>query len=323
MGFNVAMATYLKIVIAALALLTARAHAGDVPHALTTTAMVGDLVKAVAGDDVRVTVLIGEGVDPHLFKPTRDDTAKLLKSDIVFYNGLMLEGKMADALIRLARRIPVVAVSESIDSERVLLEDGEEGYSDPHVWMDPTLWAQALDVVARELTALAPEHADDFESRAAAYAAQLEEMHAYSQRVLSSVPQDARVLITAHDAFGYFANQYGWRVEGIQGISTESEAGVRDIERLVEMLVENKIGAVFVETTVADRNIRALIDGAAARGHEVVIGGRLFSDAMGTPGTYEGTYLGMVDHNVTTIARALGGEAPQNGKNAALSGMDR
>lgn len=294
--------------------------AGGAPalRVVATTGMVADLVRNVGGDRVGVTGLMGEGVDPHLYKPTRTDMATLLGADVVFYNGLLLEGKMSDALVRIATSgKPVHAVTELLDEAYLLEPEGFGGHPDPHVWMDPKAWAMAARVVEEKLSAADPAGAGVYSAGLAEYLERLGALDAYAERVLSSVPEGSRVLVTAHDAFNYFGKRYGYEVVGIQGISTESEAGLAEIERLVNLLVERKIGAVFVESTVSERNIRALIAGAAAKGHEVKIGGRLYSDAMGAPGTYEGTYVGMIDHNVTTIARGLGGEAPAGGMGGA------
>ncbi len=287
---------------------------------VTTIAMVGDIARAVAGDRAEVDNLLGTGVDPHIYTATRSDTARMLRADVVFYNGLLLEGKMSDALIRVATRgKPVFPVTELLD-EAFLLEPPEfEGHFDPHVWMDPAAWTRAVDVVRDRLAAFDPDGAAAYAANAETYKAKLMALDAYAERVLNSVPQQSRVLVTAHDAFNYFGRRYGFEVVGIQGISTQSEAGVKQIADLVDRLVTQNISAVFVETTVSDRNIRALIEGAAARGHTVRIGGSLFSDAMGEPGTYEGTYIGMIDHNVTTVARALGGDAPERGMNGKLA----
>jgi manganese/zinc/iron transport system substrate-binding protein len=282
--------------------------------------MVADMARGVAGDHARVTALMGEGIDPHLYKPTRSDIEQLLGADIVFYNGLLLEGKMTDALVRAASSgRAVVAVTERIDETTLLEPEEFAGHYDPHVWMDPRAWSSAVDVVRDVLIEENPANTDAFTANADAYRTHIADLDAYSERVLGTVPVDRRVLVTAHDAFNYFGRRYGFEVVGIQGLSTESEAGVRDIERLVDLLVSRQIPAVFVESTVSERNIRALIDGAGARGHAVTIGGSLFSDAMGAPGTYEGTYIGMIDHNVTTIARALGGDAPARGMNGRLA----
>jgi manganese/zinc/iron transport system substrate-binding protein len=190
---------------------------------------------------------------------------------------------------------------------------------DPHVWMNPSLWSRVVVAVRDALVSVRPEAKGTFEANAAAHLKDLAELADYSTKVLSTVPAESRVLLTAHDAFNYFGSAYSFDVLGIQGISTESEAGLNRISELVDLLVARKIHAVFVESSVADRNIRALIEGAAAKGHKVIIGGELFSDAMGKQGTYEGTYLGMIDHNATTITRALGGEAPQRGMRGTLS----
>ncbi|MBK1825951.1 metal ABC transporter solute-binding protein, Zn/Mn family [Haloferula rosea] len=284
-----------------------------------TIGMIGDIVERIGGDHVQVETLIGEGVDPHLYKPTSKDVKALIASDLVFYNGLKLEGKMGDVLERVgAKGKPVKAVTEAIlDQKDYLIEDGEDHY-DPHVWMDVRGWMRGVDVIADTLSEVRPEHAQDFNLNREDLLEELRVLDDYAFSALASIPADQRVLVTAHDAFGYMAKAYGLEVIGIQGISTESEAGVHDLTRLVEMIVERKIPAVFVESSVSDKNVRALIEGAAAAGHTVAIGGELFSDAMGKAGTYEGTYEGMIDHNVTTITRALGGSAPEKGYRGEL-----
>jgi manganese/zinc/iron transport system substrate-binding protein len=287
---------------------------------VATVGMVTDVVRNVAGDRAEVTGLMGSGVDPHLYKPTRSDVEHMLDADVIFYNGLLLEGKMTDSLIRAATSGKKVhAVTELLDEQYLLEPEEFEGLYDPHVWMDPSAWARTVDVVRDKLIEFDPAGEDEYRANAEAYVAQLAELDEYATRVLESVPEEQRVLVTAHDAFNYFGRRFGYEVVGIQGISTESEAGVQDIEALVDLLVDRNIKAVFVESTVSERNINALITGARARGHEVVIGGELFSDAMGDEGAYEGTYIGMIDHNVTTVARALGGDAPAGGMNGRLS----
>jgi manganese/zinc/iron transport system substrate-binding protein len=289
-------------------------------NVVATTGMVADLVRAVGADRVRVSQLMSEGVDPHLYKATRSDIAAMLGADIVFYNGLLLEGKLSDVFVRIATAgRPVHAVTELIDEGALLQAEGADGHYDPHVWMDPRAWTKAVEVVAEKLAQRAPDGAATFRANAARLREDIDALDRYAERVLQSVPAERRILVTAHDAFNYFGRRYGFEVMGIQGISTESEAGLRQIENLVSVLVEKKIPAVFVESTVPDRSIRALIAGAKARGHAVSIGGELFSDAMGKPGTYEGTYVGMIDHNVTTIARALGADAPQKGFRGQLA----
>ncbi len=306
--------------IAAVGCSKEEAKSGGPYTAAATVGMIADIVRNVAGEKAKVEGIIGEGVDPHLYKPTRTDVVTLNAADIVFYNGLMLEGKMSDVLIRVARTgKPVFAVTEEIlDQGDYVMTDVQEHY-DPHVWMDVAGWQRAVRVVEEALSEFDPENAGYYQENAKNYLAELEKLDAYAREVMGSIPEKQRVLVTAHDAFNYMGRAYGLQVRGIQGISTESEAGVRDIEDLVTFLVENEIPSVFVETSVADKNVRALVEGAQARGHDVVIGGSLFSDAMGQTGTYEGTYIGMIDHNVTTIARALGGEAPEKGLNGQLS----
>lgn len=281
---------------------------------VTTVGMVTDIVSQVAGERAEVTGLIGDGIDPHLYKPTRTDIAKLLQADIIFYNGLLLEGKMADALIRAATAgRKVHAVTELIDEAYLLSPEGYEGHYDPHVWMDPRAWLKAVEAVESKLIEFDPQSEAVYRANAQSLKERIQKLDAYAEKILTSVPANQRVLVTAHDAFNYFGRRFGYEVVGIQGISTESEAGVLDLENLVNLLVERQVGAVFVESTVSERNIRALIAGAKARGHTVVIGGELFSDAMGEAGTYEGTYIGMIEHNASTVAKALGGVVPESG----------
>ncbi|WP_269540575.1 metal ABC transporter solute-binding protein, Zn/Mn family [Cerasicoccus fimbriatus] len=306
---------------ACCAALTAQAEPKSYPYEIVTTVgMITDIVRNVAGDKARVEGLIGEGIDPHLYKPTRADLIALKRADIIFYNGLMLEGKMADVLTKLARRgQPVYAVTEGIDDDSDYVLSDESEHYDPHVWMDVRGWISATFVVAKSLSEFDPKNASYYQSNARTYAAELETLDNYAREVIASIPENQRYLVTAHDAFNYLGRAYGIEVRGVQGLSTESEAGVRDIELLVTFLVENQIPAVFIESSVSDKNVRALIEGAKAKGHTLKIGGELFSDAMGPAGTYEGTYIGMIDHNATTIANALGGEAPAKGMNGKLS----
>ncbi|MCA3389157.1 MAG: zinc ABC transporter substrate-binding protein [Roseomonas sp.] len=284
------------------------------PRALSTVAMVGDLVRDIGGDRIRPETLIWEGVDPHLFRPTRADTARLLAADIIFANGHRLEGRMGDVLARAAANgKPVVMVAETLPRANLRANPDYPDAADPHVWMDPVLWAEASGSIAMALARLMPDQAGVFEANLAALRQRLAALHDYGARVMASIPARQRLLVTAHDAFGYFSARYGLEVDSIQGLSTESEANLARIEAIVRSLVDRRIPAVFAETSVPDRAVRALIEGAGARGQRVALGGTLFSDSMGKPGTYEGTYHGMLDHNFTTIARALGGEAPARG----------
>jgi manganese/zinc/iron transport system substrate-binding protein len=203
----------------------------------------------------------------------------------------------------MARKKPTFAVTEYIPEGRVL--DNPAGAFDPHLWFDVSLWREAAGVVRDALKAFDPKHAAEYQSRADAYQAELAKLHDYAKAQLATIPKERRVLVTAHDAFRYFGRAYDVEVRGIQGISTESEAGVKEVNAIVDLLVQKRIKAVFVESSVSDKNVKALLEGCAARGHTVVVGGELFSDAMGKDGTPEGTYVGMVRHNVDTIAKAL------------------
>lgn len=283
-------------------------------QAVATIGMVGDLVREIGGDRVHVATLMGAGVDPHLYRATRDDVARMLRADVIFYNGLLLEGKMTDAIARVARSgRPVLAVAEALPADLLIQAAGADALHDPHLWMDPRLWSRGAALVADRLVALDPASAALFRRNLEGLQQRMGALDAYAERALASIPQRQRVLVTAHDAFNYFSRRYGMEVLGIQGLSTETEAGVRRIQELVALLVERRVPAVFAESSVADRNVQALVEGARAQGHPVTMGGELFSDAMGPPGSYEGTYIGMMDHNVTTIVRALGGEAPERG----------
>jgi manganese/zinc/iron transport system substrate-binding protein len=281
---------------------------------LATIAMIGDVVKQIGGDRIRVDTLMGPGVDPHLYKATREDVARMLRADVIFYNGLVLEGKMSDAIIRVARSgRPVYAVTELLPEDQLIEPDGADGLYDPHVWMDPRAWSRAAELMADRLANHDRASAPTFRRNLAALQAKMAELDTYAERAIATIPERQRVLVTAHDAFNYFARRYNIEVLGIQGLSTESEAGVRRIQELVNLLVSRQVPAVFVESSVSDRNVQALIEGARSRGQQVSVGGELFSDAMGQPGSYEGTYIGMIDHNVTTVVRALGGQAPEKG----------
>ena len=286
---------------------------------VATTGMIADAVARTGGELVEVRALMGPGVDPHSYRQTRTDILALSRADVVLWHGLYLEAQMEDLLLKLSARGNVTAVGEAVPEALRIRHSEYQGRYDPHVWMVPDLWVHVVRAIEAALSRHAPEHADLFAANAEAYLGELAALGDYARATLATVPAPERVLVTAHDAFGYFGRAYDYEVIGIQGISTASEAGLDRIRRLVDLLVARRIGAVFVETSVSDRNVRALIEGAAAQGHELRIGGELFSDAMGTPGSYEGTYVGMIDHNVTTIAAALGGRAPARGMAGRLT----
>ena len=273
--------------------------------AVATTGMIHDHVLNIGGKHVQSEALMGPGVDPHLYKSTPGDIKKLSGADIVFYNGLHLEGKMADVLEKMGERKPSVPVASGVPESELLASDTTTAYPDPHVWFDVKKWMLAGEAVRDALKKFDPPHAADYEKNAAAHLAKLKELNAYAGTQIATIPKERRVLVTAHDAFRYFGKAYGIEVKGLQGISTASDVSVRDVQRIVELLTTRKIKAVFVETSVSKRSIEAVVQGCKAKGHEVKIGGLLFSDAMGRAGTPEGTYIGMVRHNVDTIVKAL------------------
>ena len=272
---------------------------------VTTVGMVTDIVRRVAGDDADVTGLFGPGVDPHLYKASFRDVVRLDEADVVFYSGLHLEGKMTDMFEKMSRKKSVVAVAEAIpESLRHKQPGATHGY-DPHVWMDPARWRYILDPIVAALSKARPERRAAFAARADSLRAEFDSLTAWAKREIESIPKEQRVLITAHDAFGYFGDAFDVEVEGLQGISTATDFGLADVTQLVDMITSRKIKAVFVESSVPRKPLEAVLAGCRARGHSVVIGGELYSDAMGQPGTEDGTYFGMIRHNVNTIARAL------------------
>ena len=293
--------------------------AGRPLKVVATTGMIADAARRVGGDLVEVNALMGPGVDPHSYRQTRTDIVATAKADLVLWNGLYLEAQMEDVLAELARRVPVVALAEAVPADRRIAHDDYADRFDPHVWMDPGLWRLAVLATRDALLTVQPDGAEAFAANADAFLAELDRLDAYSSQVLSTVPEAARVLVTAHDAFNYFGRAYGFEVVGIQGISTESETGLNRMTELVDLIVARRIAAVFVESSVSDRLVRALVEGTAATGWNVRIGGELYSDAMGAAGTYEGTYVGMIDHNVTVIASGLGGNVPPRGMSGRLS----
>lgn len=287
---------------------------------VVTTGMVGDLVRHVAAEHAEVIGLMGEGVDPHLFRPTANDNGKMMGADIIIYSGLMLEGPLQPALEQASKRGKIVAaVTENLPKDKVRFPEGFGHHPDPHVWGDVKTWTLCLDQVVDVLSEFDPDHAEDYKINAAAYRDELQGIDDYARKAIASIPENRRYLVTAHDAFEYFASAYNVQVKSVQGISTDSDPGVQDINELVDFLVENKIPAIFVEATVNSANLHAVIEGAKQQGWDVTIGGMLYSDSLGTPKTYEGTYIGMMDSNITTIARALGGTVPPKGLNGKLT----
>ncbi len=276
-----------------------------------TTTMVADLARSVAGDRAEVAGLMGPGVDPHLYKATASDINTLQSADLIFYNGLHLEGRLADILVKLGRRHkPVYAVTESIPVAKLLEPEEFEGHYDPHVWFDPRLWAHCVETVVLALSEVDPKHADEYKERGAAVEQSYLDLYKWGKRYLAPVPAEHRVLITSHDAYNYFGRAFDFRVIGVQGISTQSEAGLADMVKIIEFIKKNGINAIFVESSVSPAAIQRISEGSGC-----AIGGELFSDAMGLPGHIEsaadgssfdvGTYEGMVKANIATIADAL------------------
>lgn len=278
---------------------------GDEPiEVVTTISQIGEPISEIGGDLVNVESLMGPSVDPHLYDPTESDISKLQEADVVLYSGLNLEANMVEPLESIGQERPVLAIADTL-LEDELLKD-EEGATDPHVWFDYELWQQALDAGVEELKEYAPEYADQLEENKQAYFAKLEELGAEAEK-LQDIPKDQRYLVTAHDAFSYFGRMNDIEVVGLQGISTESEAGVSDVNDTIATIVEHNVPAIFVESSVNQDTINAVIEGAADQGIDVEIGGELYSDAMGEEGTEEGTYIGMYEHNINIIYDALSG----------------
>ncbi len=274
-------------------------------HVTATIGMIADVAKNIGGEHIEVIGLMGPGVDPHLYQATQGDLAKLRGADLILYNGLHLEGRMADVLEKMGERVRTVAVTDTIPEEKLTAPPEFKGHFDPHVWFDVSLWRIASERIRDAMIEARPDLRESLEANAAAYLKELDALHEYAKEHLATIPEPQRVLVTAHDAFGYFGRAYGLQVLGLQGISTASEYGLQDLTNLVDVLVERKIKAVFVETSIPRDSIEALVRGAESKGHNVAIGGVLFSDAMGEDGTPKGTYIGMVRHNIDTIVEAL------------------
>jgi manganese/zinc/iron transport system substrate-binding protein len=274
-------------------------------RALATIGMITDMVSEVGGSRVHVEGLMGPGVDPHLFKASAGDVRRLASADVIFYNGLHLEAAMAEVLEEMSDRKPTFAVTDGIDRDLLHTSAAFQGNYDPHVWFDVSMWLSAVDEVEAALVELEPAGEAEFRANAAALRDTLRNLDSWVAQRVAEVPPERRVLITAHDAFEYFGKRYGFDVIGLQGISTASEAGTGDVQRMVDAIIDRRIPAIFVETSVPRRTIEAVQAAVRSRGFEVEIGGSLFSDAMGNPGTPEGRYPGMVRHNVDLIVNAL------------------
>ena len=286
---------------------------------VTTIGMITDIVKNVGGNRVEVIGLMGPGVDPHLYNPSAGDVQKLKSASLIFYNGLHLESKMGDVLAKMSGDTKTVAVTDAVDRSLLLTPPEYEGQYDPHLWFDVTLWMEAVIKVRDALCEFDPDNTAMYRSNAERYLAKLTELHAYVKLQVQRVPPQQRVLVTAHDAFNYFGKGYGFEVHGLQGISTATEAGIADVQELATFIAERRIPAIFVESSVSSKSLEAVKAAVKSKGFNVEIGGELFSDAMGNAGTPEGTYIGMVRHNIDTIVKALvkesGLETPSTGEN--------
>ena len=272
---------------------------------VTTIGMITDIVRNVGDAHVEVTGLMAPGVDPHLYKATAGDVTRLTSAKLIFYNGLHLESKMGEILAKMTGNTKTVAVTDDVPRSILLTPPEFEGQYDPHLWFNVTLWMKAVEKVRDTLIDIDPGHQADYEANAEGYLAELAELHQYVMAQVEKVPSEQRVLVTAHDAFNYFGNAYGFEVRGLQGISTATEAGIADVQELATFIAERRIPAIFVESSVSSRSIEAVKAAVKSRGFNVEIGGQLFSDAMGTEGTPEGTYIGMVRYNIDTIVEAL------------------
>lgn len=274
---------------------------------VTTTNFITDMAEEIGGDRVEVTGLMGPGVDPHLFKASASDVSTLRNADVIFYGGLELEGRMGDLLEELEKTATTVAVTEAMPEEELRQPTEFEGKFDPHVWFDVPLWSSAVDVIADTYAEVDPEHAEEYRERADTYEAELEGLDVEVRETLAGIPEDQRVLVTSHDAFGYFGEEYGFEVAPIQGTSTATEATTGDIDRVSDLIAERGLTAVFVESSVSPQTIEAVLEAAERKGQTAEVAAELFGDAAGDAGTPEGTYIGMVQANVRAIAEGLGG----------------
>lgn len=272
---------------------------------VATTSFIADALKNIVQDHVNVITLMGPGIDPHTYHATQQDIQHLLNANMVFYNGLHLEGKMIDILQKLGREKPVYAVGDAIKATERLTDPNFSVGIDPHIWFDVKLWQQVVQYMSDYLQKATPDKAHYYQENTQRYLQQLDQLHQDTLQAIQQVPEAQRVLITAHDAFGYFGRAYAMEVRGLQGISTVSECGLKDVINLVNFIIKRNIKAIFLETSVPEKPLQAVVEGCRARGHQVVIGGYLYSDALGQQGISADNYCGMFEANVKTIVEAL------------------
>ena len=275
-------------------------------NVITTTTMITDLVQNIGGDLITVEGLMGSGVDPHLYKASEGDVTKLTNADVIFYNGLHLEGKLVEVFEKMgSQTIKTIAVGEALDKNTLIGSDYFASNYDPHIWFSIYNWIDIANFTINKLQELDPKNAAAYETNGGLYLAKLKLLGAELKATIDTLPKEKRILVTAHDAFSYFGKEYDFNVVGLQGLSTATEAGVQDVQKLASFIIENKVKAIFVETSVPKRTIEALQAAVKSKDHEVIIGGTLYSDALGNPGTTEGTYIGMFKYNVHTIINSL------------------
>jgi manganese/zinc/iron transport system substrate-binding protein len=303
-GLKIKNIFYILIALAIISCKNASEESGKL-KVVTTTSMVTDLVKNIGGDLIEVNGLMGAGVDPHLYKASEGDVTKLYQADIIFYNGLHLEGKLVEVFEKMGSKKMTVSLGESLDENKLIGSEYFASNYDPHVWFNIQFFKQFGDKVAETLAANDTVNAEKFRENNILYQKKLDELETEVKATIEALPKEKRILVTAHDAFNYFGKQYGFNVVGLQGISTATEAGVQDVRRLSQFIIENKVKAIFIESSVPRRTIEALQEAVLSKNHEVVIGGSLYSDALGNSGTIEGTYVGMFRANVKTIVEAL------------------
>ncbi|WP_271855383.1 metal ABC transporter solute-binding protein, Zn/Mn family [Patiriisocius marinus] len=272
---------------------------------VATTSMITDIVKNIGGDFIELQGLMGAGVDPHLYKASEGDVAKLYNADIIFYNGLHLEGKLVEVFEKMEQTKTTIALGESLPKDQLIGSEYFASNYDPHVWFNIQFFKQFAMTVTEQLSKKDPVNSVNYIANEKAYLAKLDALETEVTATIATLPEEKRILVTAHDAFNYFGKSYGFNVVGLQGLSTATEAGVQDVQRLSDFIIENKVKAIFVESSVPRRTIEALQAAVLYKNHEVTIGGSLFSDALGNTGTEEGTYIGMFKSNVNTIVNAL------------------
>lgn len=275
------------------------------PLVVCTTTIIGDTIYQIAGDTINIEILMGPGVDPHLYKPIEQDVIKISQADIIFYNGLHLEARMGDLFEKMSSFKKTIAVSKDIPQELLIKSIGHGQFIDPHIWFDPRLWKYCIESITASLQTLSPKHYEKYQQNKIAFLNKLETTYHATYNEMLSIAPTKRILVTGHDAFSYFGQAYNCDVISLQGINTASEAGTKDVQNLINFIYNHKIPAIFVETSIPSRNIQALQQGVRARGFDVAIGDELFSDALGPISSKQGTYIGMLEYNVKAIIKGL------------------